>query len=104
MTIVTTLSIYLIGIIFLTIGIGVWARLTSQYIDETDICIFCGFIFFWPFWLCLAVACVAFFFFFVKPIGFLMLKSGDCCDGIVNWWKSRKNKKKQYSNVKKNGV
>ena len=90
MTIVTTLSIYLIGIIVCTIGTGIWARLTSQSIDETDICIFCGFIFFWPFWLCLAVACVAFFFFFVKSIGFLMLKSGDWCDGIVNWWKSKK--------------
>ena len=88
--VIEILSVYVIGIIVLTIGIGVWARLTSQYIDETDICVFCGFIFFWPFWLCLAVACVAFYFFLVKPIGFLMLKSGDCCDGIVNWWKSRK--------------
>lgn len=90
MTIVTILSIYLIGTIVCAIGTGIWARLTSQYIDETDICIFCGFIFFWPFWLCLAVACVAFFFFFVKSIGFLMLKSGDWCDGIVNWWKYKK--------------
>ena len=90
MTIVTTLAIYLIGIIVCTIGTGIWARLTSQYIDETDICIFCGFIFFWPFLLCLALACVAFVFFLVKPIGFLVFKSRDWCDGIVNWWKSKK--------------
>ena len=90
MTIVTILSIYLIGTIVCAIGTGIWARLTSQYIDETDICIFCGAIFYWHFVLCLAVACVAFFFFLVKPIGFLILKSVDCCDRIVKWWKSKK--------------
>ena len=90
MTIGTALSIYLIGIIVCAIGTGIWARLTSYSIDETDICVFCGVIFYWPFVLCLSVACVGFFFFLVKPIGFLMLKSGDCCDRIVKWWKSKK--------------
>ena len=90
MTIGTALSIYLIGIIVCAIGTGIWARLTSQSIDETDICVFSGVIFFWDLWLCLAVACVSFFFFLVKPIGFLVFKSRDLCDGIVNRWKSKK--------------
>ena len=103
MTIGTALSIYLIGIIFLTIGIGVWARINSKLIDELDTIFFCTIIVSWPIGLCFATLYFSFFFFLVKPIGLLMLKSGDCCDGIVNWWKSMK-KKKQYSNVKKNGV
>ena len=54
MTIGTALSIYLIGIIFLTIGIGVWARINSKLIDELDTIFFCTIIVSWPIGLCFA--------------------------------------------------
>ena len=92
MTIGTTLSIYLIGIIVCTIGFGVWVSLSEIFLKDEAAVLFFFIIITWPVWLFITAFVGMVFLFFYKPIMFLVFSTRDCCDGIVNWWKSKKEK------------
>lgn len=68
---------------------------------EDDASLFFVLISLWPISLLFGTIGGAIFFLFYKPIVFLLFKSGDWCDGIVNWLKS---KKEQRPNSKDEGV
>ena len=93
------LYLYLIGIIVCTIGFGVWVSLSEIFLKDDEAVGVFSIIIFWPFWLVVVFFVLAVFLFLFKPIMFLVFSTRDCCDGIVNWWKS----KKDNSNAK-NGV
>ena len=84
------LYLYLIGIIGCTIGFGVGLSLSSMVLKDDEAIWVFFFIITWPVWLFIALFILAVFLFVYNPIMFLMFKSRDCCDGIVNWWKSKK--------------
>ncbi len=101
MSIGIAITLYLIGIIVGTIVFGVVARKKSLDLDEDDASLFFVLISLWPISLLFGTIGGAIFFLFYKPIVFLLFKSGDWCDGIVNWLKS---KKEQQPNSKDEGV
>lgn len=92
------LYLYLIGIIVCTIGFGVWVSLSEIFLKDDEAVGVFSIIIFWPVWLVITFVVLAVFLFLFKPIMFLVFSTRDCCDGIVNWWKSRK---KKHSNDNK---
>lgn len=102
MSIGIAITLYLIGIIVGTIVFGVVARKKSLDLDEDDASLFFVLISLWPISLLFGTIGGAIFFLFYKPIVFLLFKSGDWCDGIVNWLKSKK--EQQQPNGKDEGV
>ena len=89
---IAILFLYLIGIIVCTIGFGVWVSLSEIFLKDEDAVLFFFIIITWPVWLFIATFVGVVFLFLFKPIMFLMFKSIDWCDEIMNWWQSKKEK------------
>ena len=94
---IAILYLYLIGIIVCTIGFGVWVSLSEIFLKDEDAVLFFFIIITWPVWLFITAFVGVVFLFLFKPIMFLMFKSIDWCDRIMNWWQS----KKEHSNDNK---
>ena len=77
---IAILYLYLIGIIVCTIGFGVLVvSLPEIFIKDKDAVLSFIVIITWPVWWFIATFIVV-----------VSLFSMDLCDGIVNWWKSKK--------------
>lgn len=77
---IAILFLYLIGIIVCTIGFVVLvSSLPEIFIKDEDAVLFFIVIITWPVWWFIAL--------FIVVVSFFSM---DWCDGIVNWWKSKK--------------